>query len=195
MNDTARGSLAFVIVALLAFGLWSLVAAGGPPPAEGSAVRWERSELMAGEIAGAVEWEQAAHDASVREYLEAVAADNARKAQDAERVNRGRRRAAEQTAKIRAASGQPEATTGDDVRRVSSTAYCLTSRTADGGRGYVGSVAMNGVPMGSRWQVDGGGTYTVNDRIGHSSGFDVWMPSCAAALEYGRRSVTVRRVE
>lgn len=199
MNDTARGSLAFVIVALLAFGLWSLVASGEAPPiAEGSAVRWERSEVMAGEIAGVVEWEQASHDTDVRAFLEADAAakaDAARIAQEAERVNRSRRRPAEQTAKIRPASGEPEATTGGEERRVSSTAYCLTSRTASGGRGYVGSVAMNGVPIGSRWQVDGGGTYTVNDRIGHGSGFDVWMPSCAAALEYGRRTITVRRVE
>jgi 3D (Asp-Asp-Asp) domain-containing protein len=54
---------------------------------------------------------------------------------------------------------------------------------------------MNGVPLGSRWRVSGGGTYTVTDRIGHGSGFDVAMPGdCAAARLYGRRTVTVTRV-
>lgn len=84
------------------------------------------------------------------------------------------------------------------VRVVSSTAYCLTSRTADGGRGYVGSVAMNGVPFGSRWLVRSGPmagqVLEVNDRIGHSSEFDVWMPSCDAAITYGRRQIEVERV-
>lgn len=82
-----------------------------------------------------------------------------------------------------------------DARRVSSTAYCLRSATANGERGYPGSAAMNGVPLGSWWRVNETGlVYRVNDRIGHGSGFDIWMPSCEAALAYGRRSVTVERV-
>ena len=81
------------------------------------------------------------------------------------------------------------------VRLVSSTAYCLRTPTADGGRGYVGSAAMNGVPLGSRWRVvETGREYTINDRIGHGSGFDIWMPTCEAAIQYGRRTITVERV-
>lgn len=81
------------------------------------------------------------------------------------------------------------------ARRVSSTAYCLRTPTANGERGYPGSVAMNGVPMGSRWRVNETGiVYRVNDRIGHGSGFDIWKASCAEAVMYGRRSVTVERV-
>ncbi len=85
------------------------------------------------------------------------------------------------------------------VRTVSSTAYCLRSRTADGGRGYDGSVAMNGVPFGSKWKAltgpRAGQVFTVNDRIGHSSQFDIWMSSCAAALQYGRKEIQIERVE
>lgn len=82
-----------------------------------------------------------------------------------------------------------------DVRTVTSTAYCLTGTMANGQRVYRGAVAMNGVPFGSVWQVDGGGTYTVADRIGHSSQFDIAMPGdCAAAMAYGRRTITVRRI-
>lgn len=82
-----------------------------------------------------------------------------------------------------------------EARRVSSTAYCLRTPTANGERGYPGSVAMNGVPLGSRWRVNETGiVYRVNDRIGHGSGFDIWMASCSEAVMYGRRTVTVERV-
>lgn len=91
---------------------------------------------------------------------------------------------------------KPEPTTVA-TRSVQSTAYCLTGSTANGGRPYSGSVAMNDVPMGSRWRVvETGQTYTVNDRIGHGSSFDIAMPGrCTDALNYGRRSLTVERVE
>ena len=83
-----------------------------------------------------------------------------------------------------------------DTRTVSSTAYCLTGVMANGQRVYRGAVAMNGVPLGSRWQVaETGAVYVVADRIGHSSGFDIAMPGdCAGARAYGRREITVRRV-
>lgn len=86
---------------------------------------------------------------------------------------------------------------GGETRRVASTAYCLTGTMANGQRVYSGAVAMNGVPMGSRWEVVGTGrVYTVADRIGHGSQFDIAMPgNCAAARGYGRRFITIRRVE
>jgi len=79
---------------------------------------------------------------------------------------------------------------------VTSTAYCLTGVTANGEHPYPGSVGMNGVPFGSVWRIVGTGReYRVNDRIGHGSGFDIAMPGdCAAALNYGRRTITVERV-
>jgi hypothetical protein len=85
------------------------------------------------------------------------------------------------------------------IRSVSSTAYCLTGTMASGRRVYWGAVAMNGVPLGSRWAVLSGPwagrVLTVEDRIGHGSGFDVAMPgSCGAARSYGRRAIQVRRV-
>lgn len=80
------------------------------------------------------------------------------------------------------------------ARRVTSTAYCLTGTTANGGRGHAGSVAMNGVPFGSRWRVvETGQVYVVNDRIGHGSQFDIWMGSCSAARSYGRRTIHIVR--
>jgi 3D (Asp-Asp-Asp) domain-containing protein len=87
-------------------------------------------------------------------------------------------------------------TAGGDTRTVSSTAYCLTGTMANGQRVFRGAVAMNGVPMGSRWRVvETGEVYVVADRVGHSSGFDIAMPAdCAAAVRYGRRTVTVERV-
>lgn len=82
------------------------------------------------------------------------------------------------------------------VRRVSSTAYCLRGRMASGKRTYDGAVAMNGVPLGSRWRVrETGRVYRVEDRIGHGSQFDIAMPGrCAEARRYGRRTITVERL-
>jgi 3D (Asp-Asp-Asp) domain-containing protein len=82
-----------------------------------------------------------------------------------------------------------------DVRRVSSTAYCLRGRMASGRPTYSGAAAMNGVPLGSRWHVvELGRTFVIEDRIGHGSQFDIWFASCEAAIQYGRRTVTIRRV-
>lgn len=80
-------------------------------------------------------------------------------------------------------------------RIVQSTAYCLTGTMANGQRTYRGAVAMNGVPLGSQWMTNTGAVYTVADRIGHSSQFDIAMPGdCAAARAYGRRVIKVRRI-
>ncbi len=95
----------------------------------------------------------------------------------------------------RPARGPEGPQAGGDVRVVTSTAYCLTGTMANGQRAHAGAVAMNGVPLGSVWAVDGAGTYTVADRIGHGSQFDIAMPGdCGAAIAYGRRTITVRRV-
>lgn len=106
------------------------------------------------------------------------------------RASRSRQRAAT-AASSRAAS--PPA--GGNTRTVVSTAYCLTGVMANGQPARRGAVAMNSVPLGSIWQIEGGGTYVVADRVGHGSQFDIAMPGdCDAARAYGRRTVTVRRV-
>ncbi len=92
---------------------------------------------------------------------------------------------------------QPAAT--GPVRRVNSTAYCLTGRMASGRNTYWGAAAMNGVPLGSRYRVlDGpraGQTMVIEDRIGHSSGFDIAYPgNCGAARNYGRRTISIQKV-
>ena len=84
------------------------------------------------------------------------------------------------------------------IRIVVSTAYCLTGTMANGQRVHDGAVAMNGEPLGARFEViDGpraGSVVTVADRIGHGSQFDIWMASCDAARAYGRRLIHIRRV-
>lgn len=69
---------------------------------------------------------------------------------------------------------------------------------ANGEYVHDGAVAMNGVPFGTRYRVlDGpmaGRVFTVKDRIGHSSEFDIWMESCNAALNYGRRTIHIEKV-
>lgn len=85
------------------------------------------------------------------------------------------------------------------VSRMSSTAYCLTGLMASGRPMYRGAAAMNGVPLGSRYQVlDGprsGEKFTIEDRIGRGSSFDIAYPgNCRAASLYGRRVISIRRI-
>lgn len=84
-------------------------------------------------------------------------------------------------------------------REVSSTAYCLTGTMASGKRVYSGAVAMNNVPFGTRYRVltgpATGRVLTVEDRIGHSSDFDIAFPGdCESARKYGRRQIRVEVV-
>lgn len=48
------------------------------------------------------------------------------------------------------------------------------------------------IPFGTQVTIDGIGTFTVEDRIGHSSEFDIFTHSCAAAERFGRQH---RRVQ
>jgi hypothetical protein len=87
---------------------------------------------------------------------------------------------------------------GGEVRSVDSTAYCLRGTMANGEQVHDGAVAMNNVPFGARWKVLSGSMagriFTVKDRIGHSSEFDIWMSSCDAAWYYGRQQIHIERV-
>lgn len=77
-----------------------------------------------------------------------------------------------------------------------STAYCLDGRMADGTGVRAGSVAHNGYRLGTHLTISpsptGGRRFVVRDRIGWGSELDFWLPSCAAAIAWGRRRVVVR---
>ena len=79
---------------------------------------------------------------------------------------------------------------------VSSTAYCLRGRMADGTFTRWHSVASNRHRLGTRIRlrlprkIFGMRTFYVRDRIGYGTELDVWTSSCPAARAYGRRTVT-----
>ena len=81
----------------------------------------------------------------------------------------------------------------------SSTSYspCSAGQTmSDGTRVRFGSVASNRHPLGTRITLSrpfmGWRKFTVRDRIGHGSSLDLWSPSCAYAVAYGRQTRTYR---
>ncbi len=78
------------------------------------------------------------------------------------------------------------------------TAYCLRGRTAMGHGVRRGIIAADPrvLKLGSNIVVSGGGysgTYLVSDTGGKIKGnrLDIWMPSCAEARKFGRRTVQV----
>lgn len=78
------------------------------------------------------------------------------------------------------------------------TAYCLKGRTASGGSVRRGIVAADTrvLPLGTRINISAGaysGTYTVADTGGAVRGriLDIWVPSCAEANKFGRRTIKV----
>ncbi len=86
---------------------------------------------------------------------------------------------------------------GSSTHRAESTSYCLSGRMADGSYVRAGSVASNRHPLGTRIQLvgvtfNGRRRFTVRDRIGHASELDLWSPSCAASIRWGRRAVRYR---
>ena len=84
------------------------------------------------------------------------------------------------------------------VAAVSATAYspCSSGDTmSDGSHTRRGSLAHNGLPLGTRVWVEpavfGRHRYTVRDRIGWGTDADFWTPSCQAAVAFGRRAVRI----
>ena len=85
-----------------------------------------------------------------------------------------------------------------NARSFKATAYCLKGRTASGrnvGRGIV-AADRRVLPLGTRIQISAGGysgTYTVADTGGAVKGniLDIWVPSCSEAMRFGRRTVMV----
>lgn len=99
---------------------------------------------------------------------------------------------------VRAARSGPEPApveaTGT-MRTIESSAYCLSGRMKNGEHVHDGAVASVVLAMGTSWKVlDGplaGRVFTVEDTGGPQATFDVWMSSCQAAINYGRRDVTI----
>lgn len=188
-------AVAAVTLALLGVAALAVPSSGSPAPA---AARPARGELIPPQhvdappvdYAAAVVW----REAEIDRFLEGVVRA-AREADERAAAARRAKARADRSSRIRSSGPAPGGPPIGASLRVSSTAYCLTGGMANGQRAARGFVAMNGVPMGSRWEVEGGPTYTVGDRIGSGSGFDVAMPGdCAGAKVYGRRSLTVTRV-
>lgn len=72
------------------------------------------------------------------------------------------------------------------------TAYCLSGVMADGQQVHAGAAASDLYPLGTHLEVSGFGEVTVEDRSAPgATDLDLWMPSCAAARQWGRRRVSV----
>jgi hypothetical protein len=65
-----------------------------------------------------------------------------------------------------------------------STAYCLDGRMADGTHVRRGSVAHNGLKLGTH--------VSVSPPFGYGTQLDFWTGSCTAARRWGRRTVRLR---
>lgn len=95
----------------------------------------------------------------------------------------------EVAAPLRAASSAPGTLT------VSSTGYALRGRTATGILTAPGVVAVDPsvIPLGTRMSIPGYGIGIAADTGGAIKGntIDVWFPTTAQALQWGRRTVTI----
>ena len=85
------------------------------------------------------------------------------------------------------------------TEKYTATAYCLKGRTASGDMVRHGIIAADPrvLPLGTVVDIAGLGRYTVKDTGRAIKGLriDIWMGSCTAAINYGRRKVelTVRK--
>lgn len=75
-------------------------------------------------------------------------------------------------------------------------AYTYTGgNTASGVAPYVGGVACNMYPFGTRLYIEGYGEYVVNDRIGAGAELDIFMDSYNACINFGARNLNVYLVQ
>lgn len=76
------------------------------------------------------------------------------------------------------------------------TAYALRGKMANGQTVHSGAIAADPriLPIGTVVQIDGMGTFTVKDTGGAIKGnrIDIWMPSNAQAMKFGRRHVLLK---
>ncbi len=85
-----------------------------------------------------------------------------------------------------------------ELGKFQATCYCLRGKTALGTAVRRGIVAADPrvIPLGSRISISAGsysGTYRVEDTGGVIRGriLDIWVPSCAEAIRFGRRTIGV----
>ena len=91
-------------------------------------------------------------------------------------------------AKVAEASNKPS----NNYRTITvkTTAYTAgdgdtpSTTMANGQEVYVGAVAYNGVPLGTKIEINGN-MYTVCDRVGSDGVVDIYMNSCSEAIQYG----------
>jgi 3D (Asp-Asp-Asp) domain-containing protein len=100
-----------------------------------------------------------------------------------------------QTASAPAASTAPSVSDGARTLTVTSTGYSMAGRTATGlpvGRGIV-AVDPSVIPLGTRMTIPGYGEGVAADTGGAVQGMtiDLWFPTLAEALAWGRRTVTI----
>ncbi|MEZ5346294.1 MAG: 3D domain-containing protein [Pyrinomonadaceae bacterium] len=95
-----------------------------------------------------------------------------------------------------------EAETMESARAFKATAYCLRGKTASGRSVRRGIVAADTrvLRLGTRIHMSAGkytGHYVVADTGGKIRGrvLDIWVPSCAEARKWGRRTVHVKVVK
>lgn len=85
-----------------------------------------------------------------------------------------------------------------EYRTFTATAYTLRGKTASGQRTRQGIIAADPrvLPLGTRVQIEGMGTFVVADTGGAVKGnkVDIWMPSNTQAKKFGRRKVRLRIV-
>jgi 3D (Asp-Asp-Asp) domain-containing protein len=100
-----------------------------------------------------------------------------------------------QTAPAPAAATVPSVTDGTRTLTVSSTGYSLPGRTATGLPVGFGIVAVDPavIPLGTRISIPGYGEGVAADTGGAVQGLtiDLWFPTLAEALAWGRRTVTI----
>lgn len=104
---------------------------------------------------------------------------------------------APEVAPVEAASAAPApvAASGPRTLTVSATGYALKGRTATGIQTAPGVVAVDpsAIPLGTRMTIPGYGVGIAADTGGavHGAEIDLWFPTTAQALAWGRRTVTI----
>lgn len=68
---------------------------------------------------------------------------------------------------------------------------CPSTTMANGEEVYVGAIAYNDVPLGTKVEIDGV-VYTVCDRVGSNNVIDIYMDSLDACYDFGVQYKTVK---
>lgn len=125
---------------------------------------------------------------AVEESTEQVSAEPQQQQQDGDKAKGSNKKIVKKTVSTRSTAGGT----------FTATAYCLKGRTALGHGVRRGLIAADPrvLRLGSRINLGAGaysGEYLVSDTGGNVKGrkIDIWMPSCAEARRFGRRTVTI----